>query len=209
MADDWRVSVSVESDTAPLLRALHEREVRHDLREELGGRVAVSSDGPTIFLYASTRRAAEAAERLLRDTLAEHGLRGEPRLERWHPIEEHWEPPDVPLPRSGAERGAEERRLEETEQRDGVADWEVRVELEGHDDAVAFARELEAEGLAVVRRWTYLLVGTATREQADELAERIVRDAPRGARVQVEPGLGVVWELAPANPFAIFGGLGG
>ena len=32
--------------------------------------------------------------------------------------------------------------------------------------------------------------------------------APRGARVQVEPGLGVVWELFPANPFAVFGGLG-
>jgi|SRR5581483_4895364 len=200
MAEDWRVSATVESGgrAAPLLRALHEREVRNELREELGGRVAVSSDGPTIFLYANTRHAAEAALGQLREALAEHGLSGQPRLDRWRPDEERWESADA----------AEERPAEEEDDEHDVADWEVRVELDRHADAVALASELEAEGVRVVRRWRYLLVGAATREEAETLATRIRDEAPRGARIAVEPGLGIVWELRPANPFAVFGGLG-
>jgi hypothetical protein len=211
MPEDWRVSVTLEEHgrAGALLRALHEREVKGELREELARRVAVSSDGPTIFLYASTRRAAEAAREVLRQTLAERGLGGEPTLDHWHPIEERWEDAAVPLPADAGARAREEERREDAEAASGVAEWEVRVELDRHADAVRLAAELEAEGLMVVRRWRYLLVGTATREQAGELAERLQQRAPSGARVQVEPGLGVVWELLPANPFAVFGGLGG
>jgi hypothetical protein len=210
MAEDWRVSVTLEEHgtARSLMRALHEREAKNELKEELGGRVAVSSDGPTIFLYANTRAAAAKAEEVLRETLAEHELEGEPRLDRWHPIEERWEDAAVPLPASAAERELEERRHEDAEDAEGVAEWEVRIELDRHSDAVALAEELEDEGLAVVRRWTYLLIGTATREEAVEIADRIEREAPLGARVQVEPGLAVVWELMPRNPFAVFGGLG-
>jgi hypothetical protein len=210
MAEDWRVSVTVQDNgrPAPLLRLLHEREVRNELREELGGRVAVSSDGPTIFLYAGTRRAAEAAATELRAALADRGLTGEPRLDRWHPVEERWESAEVPLPGDEAAREVEQERLEETARGERVAEWEVRVELERHADAVALATQLEEEGYLVVRRWRYLLIGTATRGQAEELGRRLAEAAPEGARVRVEPGLGVVWELMPSNPFAVFGGLG-
>ncbi len=51
-----------------------------------------------------------------------------------------------------------------------------------------------------MRRWSYLIVGTATREEADTLAWRL--------HGQVEAGGEVVWEARPGNPFAIFGGLG-
>jgi hypothetical protein len=210
MAEDWRVSVTLAGSgrAAPLLRALHERQVKNELKEELGGRVAVSSDGPTIFLYANTRRAAESARDVLRETLAAHGLTGEPRLDRWHPIEERWEDASVPLPASALERELEERRREEVDAATDVAEWEVRIELERHADAVSLADQLEDEGLRVVRRWTYLLIGTTTREQADELAARLQQEAPLGARVAVEPGLGLVWQAMPSNPFAVFGGLG-
>jgi hypothetical protein len=211
MPDDWRVTVTVaESGHAgPLLRSLHEREVKNDLKDALSGRVAVSSDGPTIFLYADTRRAAEAAEEVLRETLEEHGFAGEPQLDHWHPIEERWEDARVPLPVDAEGRDVEEERREQDEEDAGVADWEVRIELEDHGDAVSLGERLESEGLAVTRRWTYLLVGTATRDEAEELAARIREEAPHGAKVQVEPGLAVVWELKPKNPFAIFGGLAG
>ncbi len=210
MAEDWRISVTLDDHgSGRLLRALHEREVRNDLREELGGRVAVSSDGPTIFLYADTRHAAEAAQQVLRDVLAEHGMEGEARLDRWHPIAERWEDASVPLPRTDAERAREERRRSELEAASGIADWEVRVELRRHEDAVALADRLDEEGLPVVRRWTYLLVGAATREEAETLAARLQSEAPDGATVQVEPGMAVVWQLYPANPFAVFGGLAG
>ena len=57
------------------------------------------------------------------------------------------------------------------------------------------------EGYGVVRRWTYVIAGTATREEA--------RASSRGAlHGEVEPGGELVWEVAPGNPFAVFGGLG-
>jgi hypothetical protein len=77
----------------------------------------------------------------------------------------------------------------------------VRIECESHADAQALAERLEAEGYGVVRRFRYLLAGTATREEADALAARL--------HGEVEPSSAYVWENAPQNPFVIFGGLGG
>ena len=57
------------------------------------------------------------------------------------------------------------------------------------------------EGYGVERRFRYLLVGTATREDADALAARL--------HGSVEPGGELVWETVPGNPFSVFGGLGG
>ena len=45
-----------------------------------------------------------------------------------------------------------------------------------------------------------MIAGTATREEAEELA--------RNLHGEVEPGGELVWETAPQNPFAVFGGLG-
>jgi hypothetical protein len=84
----------------------------------------------------------------------------------------------------------------------------VRVELASHEDTVALADRLESEGIPVVRRYTFLLAGAVNEDDALALAERLEREAPEGARIAVEPGGGLVWEVAPSNPFAVFGGLG-
>ena len=63
------------------------------------------------------------------------------------------------------------------------------------------ALRLEADGYAVVHRWSYLIVGTETREDAERLAT--------GLHGEVEPGGELVWETRRGNPFAIFGGLAG
>jgi hypothetical protein len=209
MAEDWRVTITLseEDHAGRVLRALHEREVRHELRDELGGRVAVSSDGPNVFLYADTRRAAEAGERALRDVLAEHGLSGEPKLERWHAVEERWEDPGVVLSPAVEHERIEQEETEESRE-EGVAEWEVRVELQSHADAEELAKRLEADGATVTQRWKYLLVSANDKDDAEALAQRIQAEAPAGATVHVEPGAGLAWELLPRNPFAIFGGLG-
>jgi hypothetical protein len=59
-----------------------------------------------------------------------------------------------------------------------------------------------------VRRSTFVLVGAASEDEAHELAKRLEAEAPKGARVQVEPSGQMVWEVVPTNPFAVFGGLG-
>jgi hypothetical protein len=46
-------------------------------------------------------------------------------------------------------------------------------------------------------------------DEARRLADELRDEAPEGARVHVEPGGRVAWEVAPENPFAIFGGFGG
>ncbi len=83
----------------------------------------------------------------------------------------------------------------------GYAPWEVRVECDSLEAAHELAERLESEGYGVVRNFRYVIAGTASREQAEELAKRVHGD--------VEPGGELVWEAVPQNPFAIFGGLGG
>ena len=211
MADDWRVSVTVpDEDVARrILAALLERDVHDELRGALGERIAVSSDGPAVFLYADTRSSAEAARGALATVLEEENASGAARLDRWHPIEERWEDANVPLPSTEAERQTERSRLdaddEATSLATGVAQWEVRVELDSPRAAEALADELERDGRSAIRRAEFLLVGANDREDAEELARGL---AGRG-RIHVEPSTGVAWQLMPRNPFAVFGGLGG
>jgi hypothetical protein len=211
VAEDWRVTITLDEDehARHVVEALHERDVRQELRDELGNRVAVSRDGSTVFLYADTRRAAEAAQRALLEVVDENGGRGRPHLDRWHPIEERWEDASVPLPHTEEARRAEQERADAdddaTSIETGVAQWEVRIELGSPEDASALARELENTGRSVVRRSTFLLVGANDRDDATDLA----RDLEARGRVHVEPSTGVAWQLMPRNPFAVFGGLGG
>ena len=210
MADDWRVTVTLpeHEHARGLLSSLRERDLSEELRDALKGRVAVSIDGPNVFLYANSRRAAEAGEQSLREALDEIGVDGEPTLERWHPVEERWESPDVTLTPSQEHERLEEEETEESED-EGIAEWEVRVELASHQDAEKLAEALEAQGNTVTRRWSYLLVSANDKDDAEALAERLQREAPHGAKVHVEPGAGLAWELMPRNPYAFFlGGLG-
>ena len=64
-------------------------------------------------------------------------------------------------------------------------------------DVEAFHAYRADPGVARYQSWSDF-----TREQAEELAATV-----RGSRV--EAGGELVWEVAPHNPFAWFGGLGG
>jgi hypothetical protein len=123
-----------------------------------------------------------------------------------------WKDASVPLPETEQELRAEHERMQEREAAEslekGRAEWEVRIELQTHEDTVALAERLESEGVPVVRRHTFLLAGALNEDDAHALAKRLEAEAPKGARIEVEPGGGLVWEIAPENPFAVFGGLG-
>jgi hypothetical protein len=211
--DDWRLTIDFDADQdgTDLVEWLRAIELAGEERDRLGDRVVVSRDGARVFLYADSEEGAREAERLVAARLAD-GPPARISLSRWHPVEQAWEDPSVPLPRSEEEIEAEQERLMEREAAEsrekGYAAWEVRVELPSHEDTVELAERLESEDLPVVRRHTFLLVGAADREEAEALAARLLAEAPAGARVEVEPGGGVAWEVAPQNPFAFFGGLG-
>lgn len=205
MADnDWRVTVTLEDSTQVrrVLQVLREHEADHDGRRALGGQVAVGAGESQIFLYAGSESAARDAELLARDVLADLGLSADFGLHRWHPDEEDWEGAEVPVPQTAEQRQAEHQRLEDAEARDslatGRAQYEVRIDLPSHRDAVALAARLRAEGQPVIRRWKFLVVGAKNSDEAEGLAAKITQEAPAGASVQVR-------EVGPVRPFIQFG----
>jgi hypothetical protein len=191
--DDWRIRIELpdEEGARGLLERLGlARSDAKDLADELRAhRLAVSQDGDTVFVYAASGMQTEQARRIVEQELQEEGLTPTRFvIERWLRDEERWDDeldqPDV-----------EEELLER-----GYAPWEVRVEAKSLREAHDLAEQLRAEGYDVSRTFTYVIVGTSTREEAVELARRI--------QGRVEPGGELVYEVQPRNPFAIFGGLG-
>jgi len=192
MADDWRIHITVEDDAEGLLDRLggalggEAGELAEELEQR---RLAVSRDGDELFVYASSRAEAVRAGELIDAVLQEESIEAKASpVEHWLEAEERWD--DEPKGESW-----EEEELER-----GYAPWEVRVALRSHRAARAVAEALEGEGYSVERRWRYLIVGAASKEDAEALANRV--------HGEVEPGGELIWETVPGNPFAIFGGMG-
>ena len=191
MSDDWRIHITV-TDGGGVLDRLNTDlpgEAAELARELEQRRLAVSCNGDEIFVYADTQAAATKAHEVIEAVLREEGISAETsQVEHWLDDEDRWDddPPG--------------ETWEEEELDRGYAPWEVRVELPHHSDARRLADQLEGEGYSVDRRWNYLIVGTASKEDAEALATRL--------HGEVEPGGELVWETVPGNPFAVFGGLG-
>ena len=189
---DWRVTISLsgQANVEQARQSFSEQEVEQDVRGRLGRNIAVGSGDSQIFLYAGTELADAEAERTAREVLGGLGIAAQFAVHRWHPIEEEWESPDVALPRTEAERHAEHERLEDAETAEsvatGTAQWQARVELPSHREAVALAAKLDGTGRTVVRRWRFLVVGANNEDDARALAEQIRREAPPDATVSAE-----------------------
>jgi hypothetical protein len=216
VADDFRVTVQLagEEHASRLTRALHDHRVGTELRAALGGRVAVSLDGDTVFLYADSEAAARAAQSTVAELLERDSVEASYKLDRWHPVEELWQDVSLPLPASPPATKAEHEKLEGQElaetQASGVAEWELRLEFASHHDAAAFAERLSGEGFThLVHRWKYLIVGARDEDDAELWAKRLTAELPPGATVHVEPGGGLAWMYQRTSPFAVFGGLAG
>jgi hypothetical protein len=192
VADDWRVTVTFrdEADVQQAVQSVREHEVEDDVRGRLGHRVALSVDGPVVFLYAGTEDTAREADRVVREVLAQHQLSAGFTLDRWHPLEEDWEDADVPMPDTAEQQAAEHRRLIDAETQQslaaGQAGWEVRVELPTHHQAVELAERLQAEGRPVIRRWKYLMLGANNEDDASALAEAIGQEVSAKASVHIQ-----------------------
>lgn len=215
MADDWRVTIDFddEADGTQLAEWLAAVDLEGEQRASLGDRVIVSRDGPRVYLYSDSMEPAREVLRTVSARIEQEGLAAVTVLERWHPVEQAWKDASVPLPDTAAEIAEEHERFQDREAAEsaktGAAQWEVRVELRSHEETENLAERLESEGIPVVRRHTFLLAGAANEDDARALADRLRGEVPEGAKVDVEPGGGMVWEVAPRNPFTLFGGLGG
>jgi len=194
MADDWRIRIKIEDDQAPGLLerlGLELGDEASELARELEKRrLAVSYDDDDVFVYASSPAEAESARAVIQTELRDLGTAAVTGpVEHWLEDEERWD--DEPR----------DETWEEDELERGYAPWEVRVSSRSHREARELADQLEQEGFSVERRWRHLIVGAASKEEAEALAARL--------HGEVEPGGELIWETVPGNPFAIFGGLGG
>jgi len=195
MNDDWRIRIDLEEEHAEsLLERLgldlgsEARELAKDLE---GRRLAVSRDDDTLFVYAGSRAEAERAREIIEAELREADLEGRVgTIEHWLADEDRWD--DEPSERFEAEREVLEH---------GLAPWEVRIEASSPEEAERLAKQLQDEGLGVLRRHRYVIVGATSEEEAEELAKRL-HGVPEASGQ-------LVYEALPQNPFAIFGGLGG
>lgn len=194
--DDWRLRIALGKEAAGGFAArlgLVDSEADELARELADHRLAVTHDETTVFVYADSSLALQSARAVI-----ERELDGQPATvvtEHWLAEEERWDD-EAAAPDEDAEVLSE-----------GFAPWEVRIPCADHGAARELADTLEAEGYGVVRRWSYVIVGCATREAADELAQRL--------QGHVEPGGDLVWEeSSSSSPFTtfsntVFGGLGG
>lgn len=194
--DDWRITIEIDGSDA---RTVADRlggdlgaealELAEDLKDR---RLAVSCDGETLFVYAGSRAEAEKARAVVEAELRAHELDAKTsRVEHWLDAEEHWD--DEPAPKETWEQEELDR---------GYAPWEVRVECGSRQEANDLSARLETEGYEPIRRFQYLIVGTASKEDADALATRLHGEVEAGGEVVLE-AMG-----AEPHPFAIFGGLG-
>lgn len=215
MNDDWHLEVTPDEPAhgGLLVDRLEARDLEHDLSSAFHDRVIVSRNGDHVFLYAGSREQAEGARSLVLELAKQHGWNLGIDFKHWHPTAEEWEDPDKPLPTDDAARlaeheemiAAERRQVEET----GHPEFEVRIDLPSRHDAHRFAEQLRSEGLPVVHRWRYILIGATDEDNTNDLAERIRTEAPPGSKVAAEGTWQAAYAERPPNPFAVLGGLGG
>jgi hypothetical protein len=215
MNDDWRLQVDFheEGHAHLLMDHLGATELEHDLSGAFHDRLIVSRDGDRVFVYGGSREQVEGARELLLSLAQQHGWKLDSDLKRWHPVAEDWEDPDKPLPDAEARKRVEHEALIATERQEaeerGHPEFEVRIDLQSHHEASHLADKLRQEGLLPVHRWRFVLLGAADEDSANALADRIREEASSGSRVSVEGTWKAAYAERPANPFAIFGGLGG
>jgi hypothetical protein len=191
-SEEWRVEVELDDPDHGYTLGERLRSLRLDdeARQRLGERAIVTRDGSRLFLYTSGEEAAREAERVVRELLSEDRLSGELRLTRYHPVEEEWKDASVPLPRDDEEVRAEYERKEAAALREaaesGELPWDVRIDLQSLEDAVALAEDLGKRGYPVHRRWRHVVVGAPTEERANEIADELRPELPPEASVTIE-----------------------
>ena len=190
--DDWRIRITLpEQHVETFLERIGldlSLEARELARALEGKRLAVSRADDTVFVYAAAHSEAEAALAVVQAELTREGRAAQTVVEHWLEDEDRWDN-DPPAP------DAEQELLAR-----GYAPWEVRITMASRKEARGLAQQLEAEGYAPVRGGEHLIVGAASRADADALAARL--------HGTVAPGGELVYEVRPENPFALLGGLG-
>jgi hypothetical protein len=208
MSEEWRVEVHLEDEGHGLTLGdrLRSLDLDDEARKRLGERVIVTRDGSRMFLYTGSEETAREAERVARELAADERLQARTHITRWHPDEEEWVEPAVPMPQSEAGRVAEHREHEARAEREaettGRDEWELRVDLDSLGSVRELSARLSEQEIRHHRRWKHVLIPAATEEHAAELADRVRELTPAEPEMHVEPAPGSI----PHPAFVVIGG---
>lgn len=215
MNDDWRLKITTadEREAGTLAERLDSHEIETDLEKTFHDRVVVSVDDGEVYCYGGDRDQLDSARSEIEKLAADHGWKLAFELRHWHPIAEQWEDPDAPLPTSEADQNREHAELMASERAEsaqhGYPEFEVRIKCSNRHTAGQLADRLREEGIPVVHRWTYVLVGAQDEDSGRALAERLKAEVPPDSEVTVEGNRRATYDEGPFRPFAWLGGLGG
>src|SRR2546421_212495 len=143
MSDDYRLTLELKGDGSASELVDRAGELEHIADAGIGDRAAVTHDGDLVYVYTDSEDAARRARARLQPLLSNPRYGAEASLDRWHPVEERWEPADAPLPETPEEEQAEHARREEEDREEsrerGYPEWEVRLTLPNHRESRALA----------------------------------------------------------------------
>jgi hypothetical protein len=206
--DDWRVELDVPEHHG-LLDTVREHRLVKEARQRLGDDVVVTMDDDRLYAYAGSQELAREIERRLQELAAARKLeQASVTVTRWHPEEQRWEPLSDPLPSSSTEHDAERKArdaAQEAEARQrGYPEWEVRIEMAEHDAAQDVERRLKSQGMSVVCRARVVVVGCASEDDANALAQRLQGEIPEAQRITAEGSAAVAMD--EINPLSVITG---
>jgi hypothetical protein len=182
MHDEWRVCMAFSPLHRRQLKSCQEALISA-LGSRLGDQVAVSSSrwGTQIFLYASSAGSADEAAQVAREVLAGHDISAPVRTEFWSLRDQQWrdtadEPSYDPVAEQQALHEARQERERQASVTLGRPAREVWVELPSHDDVVALAEHLAAQGWRVRPHRKHLIVAADCEDDAKSLARELSGD---------------------------------
>ena len=113
---------------------------------------------------------------MAREVLARHGVGAPVRTEFWSPRDQEWrdaadEPSADPVAEQQALHEARQERERQASVTSGRPAREVWVEVPSHDDVVALAEHLAAQGWRVRPHRRHLIVGADCEDDAKSLAQ--------------------------------------
>ena len=207
--DDWRVKAALESNGAAgrLHAATGTLELYAHARHALADRAVVAHEGTNVYAYATSQGNATGAQGALEDLARAEGLDAHFTIERWHPLRDDWESSELPADELAPEDETLADEREEAERESKVPQYELRLQLPTHREAIELAHRLAAEGVRTQRHWHYLLIGAWTVDDAEALAAQLRPDLPADAKVKIEHTLAYAVDLegrATLNPFVRF-----
>ncbi|MFT4050036.1 MAG: hypothetical protein QM648_09405 [Solirubrobacterales bacterium] len=191
-SEDWRVAIELGDGEggSVITSRLRERSTLRAVRNDVGDSAAISANGTTIFAYAASRESAGQARDAIFKELGDASNSAKSQMSRWHPAEERWEDADESLPGDPAAVEREREKLRDAERdeshRIGTDAWQVHVEVPSREEAIKLEKQLELDGLEVVRRWRFLLVSAPSEADGRAIAGKISTLAADSSNVFVE-----------------------